>query len=108
MDRIGVFTTARSRPGPTPDGQSAPRGWPAVPDVSQTAGGPGDTLALYWAHAGMHRTSGITIHSHHARRALLPSIGWAVVTLSLLAAAIVAADCTCGSSSDCSDLCAVT
>ena len=33
-DRIGVFTTARSRPGPTPDGQSTLRGWPASPGVA--------------------------------------------------------------------------
>ena len=31
--RVGSeFSRQSSRPGPTPDGQSAPRGWPAVPD----------------------------------------------------------------------------
>ena len=54
-----------------------------------------ETLALHWAQscrdARMHRTGGITIHSHDGpcsarsgRRALLPSIGWAVFSVGVL------------------------
>ena len=46
--------------------------------LSQTAGGPGDTLALYWAHAGI--VSHGWDHDSLARQALLPSIGRAVVS----------------------------
>ena len=48
----------RSRPGPTPDGQSAPRGWPAVPDGGRARRHTRTILGT----CRMHRTGGITIH----------------------------------------------
>ena len=50
-DRIGVFTTALSRPGRTPDGHSTPRGWPDGPEAARER-----------AHTTGHRRNTKRIH----------------------------------------------